>query len=164
MVLNDVGPRLNAQGLTRIAEYVGREVFFDTFDDAVTYVQSVSAGFGPHSLAQWRRLTRDVFLQQDDGRWAKHYDTRLAQPLGLKDTQTLQSAELLLWAAYDSIDSPVQVLRGRESDVLTQETAHEMIKRNKHAQLLEFSGVGHAPTLLTDEQIGPIVQFLCGSD
>lgn len=79
IALNDIGPRLDRQGLARIAGYVGRDLSFDTFDEAVAYVQSVSAGFGPHSQAQWNRLTRDVF-NQEDGRWVRHYDLRFAWP------------------------------------------------------------------------------------
>ncbi|WP_245220252.1 alpha/beta fold hydrolase [Pusillimonas caeni] len=160
VVLNDIGPRLDGQGLARIADYVGRDVSFDTFDEAVAYVQSVSAGFGPHSQALWQRLTRDVFNRQD-GRWVKHYDLRLAASMGLQDEAALKAAEFMLWSAYESLASPVLLLRGEQSDVLSKETADQMLARNRRSQLVEFHGVGHAPTLLTDDQIGPIEQFLC---
>lgn len=163
VVLNDVGPRLNAQGLTRIVEYVGRGVSFNTFDEAVAYVQTISAGFGPHSQAQWQRLTRDVFNQQG-GQWIKHYDLRLAEPMALQNEAALQAAELMLWSAYENLDAPILVLRGSESDLLPEEVAQEMLTRNKQARVVEFAGVGHAPTLLTDEQITPIEQFLLGAD
>src|SRR5690606_15092421 len=111
----------------------------------------VSAGFGPHSQAQWSRLTRDVFNQRD-GRWVKHYDIRLAEPLAQQNGAALDAAEQMLWLAYQGITSPILVLRGRESDVLTEETTRQMLVRNTHAQLVEFPGVGHAPSLLSDEQ------------
>jgi len=161
VVLNDIGPRLDAQGIARIAGYVGSDVSFDTFDEAVAYVQSVSAGFGPHSQALWKRLTRDMFNQQD-GRWVRHYDLRLAAPMALQDEAALKAAELMLWSAYESLASPVLLLRGEESDVLSRDTATEMLARNSQAQRVEFHGVGHAPTLLTEEQIAPIERFLCG--
>lgn len=159
VVLNDVGPHLDGRGLARIADYVGREVSFDTFDEAMAYVQSVSPGFGPHSPSQWRRLTRDVFNQQG-GRWVKHYDLRLA--VGLQDDAALKAAELMLWSAYENLASPVLLLRGEDSDVLSGDSAREMLARNPRARLVEFHGVGHAPTLLTDEQIDPVERFLCG--
>jgi hypothetical protein len=46
------------------------------------------------------------------------------------------------------------------SDLLSADTAKQMLARNSHAQLVEVAGVGHAPTLLTDIQITPIEQFL----
>ncbi len=161
VVLNDIGPRLDAQGIARIAGYVGSDVSFDTFDEAVAYVQSVSAGFGPHSQALWKRLTRDMF-NQHDGRWVRHYDLRLAAPMALQDETALKAAEFMLWSAYESLTSPVLLLRGEESDVLSRDTATEMLARNNRAQQVEFHGVGHAPTLLTEEQIAPIERFLRG--
>lgn len=162
MVLNDISPRLEGQGLARIVEYVGRDVSFETFEQAVAYVQAISAGFGQHSQQQWERLTRDVFNQQE-GRWVKHYDTRLAEPMALQDAAALQIAEQLLWSAYESIDTPILVLRGQVSDLLSDSTAHEMLARNPKANLHEFAGVGHAPALLTNEQIDPVEQFFLGS-
>lgn len=159
VVLNDIGPRLDRQGLSRIAEYVGRNVSFDSFDEAVAYVQSVSPGFGPHTQEQWARLTRDMF-NLDNGRWIRHYDLRLAEPMAQQDDAALDAAEQILWAAFDSITTPILVLRGRESDVLTEDTAREMMARNARTQLVEFSGVGHVPTLLNDDQIQPVARFL----
>ena len=158
VALNDIGPRLNRQGLTRIAAYVGKDVSFDTFDEAVAYVQMVSQGFGPHTQEQWNRLARDMF-NQDGGRWVRHYDLRLAEPMALQDAASLDAAELMLWSAFENINSPVLVLRGTESDVLTEDTAGEMLARNPRARLVEFTGVGHVPTLLTDEQIQPLASF-----
>ncbi|WP_397475376.1 alpha/beta fold hydrolase [Pusillimonas sp.] len=163
MALNDIGPRLDRQGLARIAAYVGKNVSFDTFDEAVAYVQGVSQGFGPHTQEQWNRLTRDVF-NQENGRWIRHYDLRLAEPMALQNEATLDAAEQMLWSAFESLASPILVLRGTESDVLTEDTAREMSARNAHTQLVEFAGVGHAPTLLSDEQIQPIKHFFLGSD
>ena len=162
IVLNDIGPGLERQGLARIASYVGTDVTFNTFDEAVAYVQSVSSGFGPHSQAQWNRLTRDVFVQKD-GRWIRHYDLRLAQPMMQQDESALDAAEKMLWFAYDSITSPILVIRGSESDVLTRETLKDMSRRNPQTRSVEFAGVGHAPTLMIDEQIQPVVDFLRGS-
>lgn len=159
LILNDIGPHLEGHGLARIADYVGKEVSFDTFEEAVTYIESVSAGFGPLSVAQWQRLTRDVFVLQN-GRWVKHYDRRLAQALALQDEPAMAAAETLLWNAFEAHQAPILVLRGRASDVLSEESAQEMLARNSRAQLVEFAGVGHAPSLLPKEQIDPIEQFL----
>jgi len=159
IVLNDIGPRLDPGGMGRFADYVGKGAVFDRFEDAVTYVQSVSEGFGPHTQAQWQRLTRNVFNQQG-GQWIKHYDLRIAEPMALQDEAMLKAAELTLWAAYDSLRTPVLLLRGQRSDLLTADTAREMLARNTHARLVEFAQVGHAPTLMSDEQIDPVQRFL----
>lgn len=159
LVLNDIGPALNPEGLQRIASYVGAPMDFDTFDAAVDYVRSVSSGFGPHDAEGWRALTRHVFTESG-GRWTKHYDLRIAQPFALQTPQVLAASEIALWAAYESIDAPILLLRGESSDVLSERGANDMLARNRRATLHTIAGVGHAPTLRSDDQTRLVADFL----
>jgi len=52
------------------------------------------------------------------------------------------------------------LLRGAESDLLTRETAQAMGQRGPKARLREFTGVGHAPTLVDAEQVAAVREFL----
>jgi pimeloyl-ACP methyl ester carboxylesterase len=52
------------------------------------------------------------------------------------------------------------VLRGAQSDLLSRETAQAMTQRGPKAKLVEFAGVGHAPTLMHDDQIAIVRDFL----
>jgi pimeloyl-ACP methyl ester carboxylesterase len=52
------------------------------------------------------------------------------------------------------------VLRGRDSDLLLDETAREMTKRGPGATLVEFEECGHNPALLERHQIDPILDWL----
>jgi pimeloyl-ACP methyl ester carboxylesterase len=54
------------------------------------------------------------------------------------------------------------LLRGAESDLLTAEAAREMTQRGPKPQLVEFEGVGHAPTLMHLDQIAVVQNFLLG--
>jgi len=159
LVLNDVGPRLDPAALARIGQYVGQPAEFGSFDAAVDYVKSVSASFGPHDDEQWRELTRHVF-RQEGGRWVKHYDLRLAQPFAAQHAAAVEAGERMLWQCYEALDCPILLLRGAQSDLLTEETAREMLARNPRASLVEFEGVGHAPTLMSAGQIEPVARFL----
>ncbi|WP_454689776.1 alpha/beta fold hydrolase [Achromobacter aloeverae] len=159
MVLNDVGPRLQPQALARIGEYVGAPVDVADFDAAVAYVREVSAAFGPHTDAQWRELAEHVFVERN-GRWSKHYDLKLSVPFAVQDEAALAAGEQFLWQAYEALDCPLLVLRGEHSDLLTQDTAAEMCRRNPRARAIEVPGVGHAPTLMADSQIAPVAHFL----
>lgn len=159
VVLNDIGPQLSFSGLTRIAEYVGQPMQFDTFSQAVDYVRSVSAGFGTHDQAGWEELTRYVFNQQGD-HWIKHYDLRMAEPFADQSEALIEASEALLWRAYESIASPILLVRGQNSDLLTTETAQEMLARNHHARLHTVPDVGHAPTFRSNDEIDPVAEFL----
>ena len=80
MVMNDVGPTLNFQALSRIGSYIGEDLRFDSFQQARDYIRSISAPFGPHTEQEWDKLAADVLRQTDDGRWRRHYDVSLALP------------------------------------------------------------------------------------
>ena len=69
-------------------------------------------------------------------------------------------AEHLLWAAYDAIRCPTLLIRGKNSDLLSHDTAEAMTKRGPKAELIEIPAVGHAPTFLTESQIEIAKQFL----
>lgn len=161
MVLNDVGPRIANGALTRIGEYVGQPVSLPSFEAAVDYVRTVSAGFGPHEDDQWAALARNVFRERD-GAWVKHYDLRLALAFSNQDPAVMAVGEQLLWQAYRSLDCPILIVRGAESDLLTHETAREMLDANPRARLHEFPGVGHAPTLMAEDQLRVVEDFLRG--
>jgi pimeloyl-ACP methyl ester carboxylesterase len=160
LVLNDIGPALNFAALGRIGEYIGQEVKFDTFEQAENYIRTISAPFGPHTDAQWRKLAADVLRQDTDGKWIRHYDPALAVPLKGGSAESTRQAETLLWAAYDAIACPTMVVRGADSDLLTQAVAAEMTVRGPKAKLVEIIGTGHAPTFVTAAQIELAKEFL----
>jgi len=161
MVLNDVGPRLDLPALRRIGEYVGQPGEHASFAQAVRAMRENSETFGPHTDEQWEALARYVFRRQGE-RWVKHYDLGLAKPLAAQTPDVYAAGEQILWQAWDALDCPALVLRGARSDLLSAETAAEMCRRNPRARVVEIPGVGHAPTLMTPQQIEPVAQFLLG--
>ena len=66
----------------------------------------------------------------------------------------------MLWAAYDSLRCPTLLLRGAQSDLLSPATAQSMAARGPRARVVEFDGVGHAPTLVAEDQRAVVRDFL----
>lgn len=160
LVLNDVGPAINMEALTRIGTYVGQDLRFDTFDEGLQHIRAISAPFGPHTEDEWRKLAGDVLRRDAEGKWMKHYDLRIAAAFDAITPDVVRQAEEASWRAYDAIICPTLLLRGAQSDLLSAQTARAMTERGPRARLVEFAGVGHAPTLLSDEQIAAVRQFL----
>ena len=65
-----------------------------------------------------------------------------------------------LWNVWGKVKCPVLVLRGGDSEVLLPKTLEEMRERKPDLRVVEFSGVGHAPALMNEEQIGVVKRFL----
>lgn len=157
LVLNDVGPVVTGVALERIGQYLGRAPRFPSLAAAEQFVRSVSAPFGPHTDAEWRFLTEVVVRSDGDG-FVAHYDPAIAVPYNA----SLPHRDVVMWPVYDLIRAETLVTRGALSDLLTRETAEEMTRRGPRARLIEFAGVGHAPTFLHDDQIDVVEAFLGG--
>jgi pimeloyl-ACP methyl ester carboxylesterase len=159
LILNDVGPVVSAVSLARIGDYLGSPPRFDSIEQAEAYVRAVSAPFGPHTDAQWRHLTVHAVREAADGKIEFRYDPGIAQ-VYQQGQQLSGGKDVELWPLFDAITCPTLLLRGEQSDLLTPQTAQAMTQRGPRAQLVEISGVGHAPTLMDEAQIAPVRNFL----
>ncbi len=159
LVLNDVGPAIDPEGIARIASYVGRPLTWASEDEAADYLLTISPGFGAHSREQWLSLTRPM-LRRDGDRFHLHYDPAIALALRAMTPAAAAAGEAALWAAYDAIRCPTLVLRGATSDVLSAATAEAMQQRGPRARLHEIANVGHAPTLVAPDQVAVVREFL----
>lgn len=160
LILNDIGPSLEAPALQRIGDYIGQDLRFPTFEEGARFIRDVSLTFGPHTEDEWHKLAADVLRQDQDGMWVRHYDMGLAQPFRAATPESVAADQARLWASYDAITCPTLLIRGGESDLLSRATADTMTQRGPRATLVEVPGVGHAPTFVHDDQIAIVRQFL----
>ena len=162
-VLNDVGPRLRFDAIVRIGDYLGKPLKFASEQEAADYLWGISTGFGPHTPEQWFALSRPLLRQADGGGFVLHYDPAIAEPFRSVTAEQTEAGEKALWQVYDGlakIPCEALLLRGADSDLLDRDTAIEMTRRGPQARLIEFAGVGHAPTLIAPDQVNAITEFL----
>ncbi len=159
LVLNDVGPAIEAAALQRIGTYLGQPLRWGSVEEAADYLWSISSSFGPHTREQWLALTRPMLRPDGDG-FKLHYDPGIAVPFRAVTPEAAAAGTTALWASYDALRCPTLLLRGAQSDLLSHETARAMTQRGPRATLIEFEGVGHAPTLVAPAQIAAVREFL----
>ena len=163
LVLNDVGPAIEPKSIERIASYLGQTGRFASLEEAADALWAISTSFGPHTREQWLAFSRPmvkVIEGSDPPALTLHYDPGLALPVRQVTPESAAQGEAMLWGLYDLIRAETLVLRGADSDLLTVVTAQAMTQRGPKARLLEFAGVGHAPTLLADDQVSAVLSFL----
>lgn len=160
LVLNDVGPAVEWAALERIGQYLGVPVQFETEAEAAAALWASSSSFGPHTPEQWAALSRPMLRAMPQGGFRLHYDLAIAQPFKALSRDKAKEGEALLWRMYDAITARTLLLRGAQSDLLSINTAHAMIERGPRARLVEFEGVGHAPTLVAADQVQVVRDFL----
>ena len=163
LVLNDVGPALQWKAIARIGTYLGQAGHFRTVQEAADALWLISQSFGPHTPEQWLALSRPMLRPLSsaaDSLWRLHYDPAIALPFKATTEEATLQNEAALWQLYDQIKAKTLVLRGVESDLLSLETALAMTQRGPRARLIEFEGVGHAPTLIVNDQVAAVADFL----
>ncbi|MCE8028770.1 alpha/beta hydrolase [Halomonas daqingensis] len=153
LVLNDVGPELNPQGLMQLALYFGRPHRFTTFAQLQAELTEHYHGFGIEGDEAWRRLALGSARRLPDGSWTYHYDPRIAE-------QFINDTPRDTWADWRAIDCPLMVIRGAESPLLDAESVVSMAKAQPDLVTLEVPGCGHAPMLDRSSQVAPIAEFL----
>ena len=166
LVLNDVGPAIEPVALQRIGTYLGLPLRFDSVQAGAGYLRGISAGFGPHTDAEWLALSAPMF-RENGGGYMLHYDPRIAEPFKAMNGDAARDAaaqgEAMLWHIYDHMTLPTLVLRGAVSDLLSPATAAAMEQRGPKARCVVFDGVGHAPTLVAPDQVHAVTGFLWGT-
>ena len=162
LVINDVGPVIQWSAVERIGAYLGQTGRFETLEQAAATMLAVSASFGPISPEQWLELSRHMVrpIEGGNGALTLHYDPAIAVPFRTLTREASAQGEAMVWQLYDNIQAQTLLLRGANSDVLSPQTAAAMVQRGPKAQLLEFSGVGHAPMLIADDQVRCVARFL----
>ncbi len=155
LVVNDIGAFLSKAGIQRIRDYVGLDPTFPSLEAMEAMVRANYASFGPLTDSEWRKLARDSAREKPGGGWGLAYDPRIADAF-----KAVPLEDVELWPVWDAIQCPTLLMRGAQSDLLSRETAEAMTQRGPKAKLVEFPGVGHAPALMNEEQIGVVRDFL----
>jgi non-heme chloroperoxidase len=143
LVLVDVAPRIEAAGVTRIGDFMKGNL--DGFESLEEVADAISA-YNPHrprpkNLDGLKKNLR----QRADGRWVWHWDPRFVSGrFGSPDEtrSTLVDGDRLQRAAR-TLTIPTLLVRGRMSDLLSEEGARELLELVPHAQLADVAGAGH---------------------
>lgn len=160
VVLNDIGPLIEREGLLRIISYVGRVPLPATWQEAGELVRSMNQRQFPAIPAQmWESIARQ-FYTDEDGRPAHGYDQELNKSASVLDGPLPE-----LWAQFKALSRiPAMVLRGEMSDILSVATAQRMQREHPDLTLLTVAGQGHAPLLRDQASILAVMDFLARAD
>jgi pimeloyl-ACP methyl ester carboxylesterase len=160
LVLNDVGPAIQWQALARIGTYLGNTGRFDSVQQAADAMWAISTSFGPHTPEQWLALSQPMVKPLAEGGYTLHYDPAIAVPFRTITEESAAQGEAALWQLYDNIKAQTLLTRGAQSDLLSRQTALAMTERGPRPRLVEFAGVGHAPTFVNSDQVEAVTAFL----
>lgn len=159
IVLNDVGPELNPEGVARIREYLTDYRGVDDWQQAVARTRtSQGAALPDLSEADWDRFTRRLYREDASRRPVLNYDRDIAV---LFEAQEPGTPSPDLWPMFGLLTGiPMLVLRGAHSDILSADTVAIMQQRHPRLQAVQVANRGHAPLLDEPDAVTAIRAFL----
>ncbi len=156
MVINDVGPFIPASALQVIGEYLGQHPHFASLEQAHEYYRTVYASFGKledHHYAHF--VEHGTRPHPGQAGYLLNYD-----PAIIDQFVDAKLGDIDLWDVFDQITTPMLILRGAKSGLLLPQTVEQMKYRHGNAESVEFADCAHAPSLMVEEQINTIRDWL----
>jgi len=162
LALNDIGPEIDPRGATRVAAYAAAvpDAFPDLAAAAAWALEQYPwlAGLPPDAVSD---AVRWAVRREPDGRWRFKFDPAIGRaPRPTPDAARAASRQW--WTALESLECPIVLLRGTESDILSPSTAAGMVARQSRVVRIDVPGVGHAPTLTEPVATAALDAFYLG--
>ncbi|HLS97893.1 MAG: alpha/beta hydrolase [Porticoccaceae bacterium] len=158
LVLNDIGAVIEAAGLARIQDYMGKApVPVTSWGEAARQTRAVNGlAFPDYGDDDWLRFARRLYRENSEGQPVIAFDPAIAPAPTPGAVRAVD-----MWAFYDSLpDVPLLIIRGALSDLLSGDCVAEMVRRKTRARAVEIPNRGHAPALDEPEAVAAIEAFL----
>ena len=157
-IFNDIGPVIEPTGLARIKSYVGKLPQPKSFQEGAEILRRA---FGQHftqlSEDDWLKFSHRSYRKENQ-RLVPTYDVRIAKTLeGIDFNRPMPT----LWSEFDALGRvPLLVVRGENSDLLSETTVAAMRARRPALESIVVPAEGHPPILSDAGLIGRLQAFI----
>lgn len=156
LCLNDVGPEIHRPGLERIFDYVGRNPAVKTHADLAARLPRNMPGFANVPDSRWLEEAQKHYTQ-DAGGLRITYDPALREAF----LAAFEGPPVDLWPLWDATSGlPVALIRGANSDLLTQACADEMRRRRPDMIFASVPDRAHIPFLDEPQAVATLRAFV----
>jgi pimeloyl-ACP methyl ester carboxylesterase len=156
VVINDIGPDIEDEGLGRILDYIGTDHPQPDWPSAVSALRATLPRLASKSDDWWQRFARATYREGADGLLHYNWDVALAKPL-IRSNGKVQD----LWPIFGALrDIPALVVRGALSDVLSARGLNRMAEAKPDLIQVTVSDVGHVPSLDEPDIQGILDDFI----
>ncbi len=160
LVINDIGALLSKEALARIYDYVRTmPASFESRTAADSYLREIFKPWNITDETIWTRFVETSLITRE-GTLRYACDPAIAIPLAAGSKNFTEVADVNLSPIWNEIQTPTLIIRGEQSDILSDETVKAMRASNLNAESITYPNVGHAPALMTDADTKPILTWL----
>ncbi|WP_226578331.1 alpha/beta fold hydrolase [Acuticoccus sediminis] len=159
VVLNDIGPTIERNGLARIASGIGVKMHHESFEALADHLSEAQGTQFPRMpCGKWIRYAEQLATIDPEGGVVLDFDPALAETVrGYSPDDPAPD----FWPGFQALDGkPVMVVRGAYSDLLSAATVEAMRRRHRDLATLVVPDEGHAPLLWDRLSIETISTFL----
>jgi len=159
LVLNDIGPAIDEEGLDRIRGYVGSAPPARDWEEAAARIAAVNhSAFPDFTQADWIAFARRTCEEGADGVQSA-YDPAIAVGMEPGADAVVPDDPWPIWSQLS--DTPALVVRGGLSDLLSAQTVARMAAEHKAPfTSVEVPNRGHAPLLDEPEVLAALLPFM----
>lgn len=149
VAFNDIGPVIEPAGIEFIKTYIGKNPVWKTYEEAAQELPKVMKGFDNIPATRWMEEVSKLYNQTADGLEIT-YDPRLRDAVLEAGAQPAPD----LWPLFDGlVGKPLAVIRGANSNLLSEETVAETQRRAPDLIVAEVPDRGHIPFLDEPEAV-----------
>lgn len=159
LIINDIGFIVPKEALAHICEYAANQPNFSSFEEGCGYLRTIQAGFGIEEEAHWQHMFEHSVIK-DGAQWRLNYDPNILEPVRMETDNFKKLEDIDLSELWQPVACPILLLRGANSEVLPVETAAMMRQDKAQLDFAEIPDCGHAPHLMSEEQISLVKDWL----
>jgi pimeloyl-ACP methyl ester carboxylesterase len=157
VVMNDIGPEINPEGIARVKEYTGRIPAVASWDEAVEQTREIYGDWLPGlSEEDWKKMAWRAYREVDNDVPRLDMDDMIGEAIRTVGPQGSDP-----WSYFDALaEIPTTVLWGEMSDILTVDIIEKMKARKPDLAVVKVPNRGHVPLLDEPECVTGIDELL----
>lgn len=158
VILNDIGPAIDARGLVRARTNNSLSSQFPDWKSATEFMQHVGkVHFPKFTLSDWERQAKRQFTKKNN-KIIRDCDPAILDSLNAID---LDHRIPELWNEFIGLSNiPLMLIHGKNSNYLAKDTIQKMRDIHKTMAVIDVTNQGHTPDLATDNLPENIAEFL----
>jgi len=157
MILNDIGPFISHESINRIKKYAGQTHLFPDLNSGKLHLKMIYSQFGITDEDDWDYMTKHSFSLNCNGKYQMNYDNAILDGIRIDKKQHKKNVDM--WPIWNKLSCKLLVIHGTLSDILQKSTIEKM-QKTKDFELYSVDYAGHAPSLMSKDQIGVIQDWI----